>query len=126
MKVLSQVKPCPSRRLQVLMSLSGDVHHVHSGVALVLPHIPDASSRTGHLVRSFSETTSVRFDDLSEQAIRAYVATGEPFDKAGSYGIQGKAGVFVRGIEGCYFNVMGLPINRLARELSALIDDGLL
>lgn len=56
--------------------------------------------------------------------LQAYIATGEPFDKAGSYGIQGLAGSFVEGIEGCYFNVMGFPVHRFTRELVALIKEG--
>jgi septum formation protein len=59
------------------------------------------------------ETTRVHFKELSEEEIRAYVASGEPADKAGAYGIQGRGGLLVDRIEGCYFNVVGLPMNRL-------------
>jgi len=59
------------------------------------------------------ETTRVHFRVLSEEEIRAYVASGEPADKAGAYGIQGRGGLLVDRIEGCYFNVVGLPSNRL-------------
>jgi septum formation protein len=70
-------------------------------------------------------TTAVRFRELSAAEIRAYVASGEPMDKAGGYGIQGKAGVFVSRIEGSYFNVVGLPIAELfvtLRDLGALAE----
>jgi septum formation protein len=65
-----------------------------------------------------SETT-VRFKQLSDDEIRRYVATGEPFDKAGAYGIQGKAGMFIEHISGSYTGVMGLPVFETARLLSA-------
>ncbi len=59
------------------------------------------------------EITRVTFAPLSDEEIDAYIATGEPFDKAGAYGIQGIGGRYVTRIEGCYFNVMGLPLARL-------------
>lgn len=64
--------------------------------------------------------TDVFMTSMSDQEIEAYIATGEPFDKAGSYGIQGRAGIFVERIEGDYYNVVGLPISRLCRELKSL------
>ena len=76
------------------------------------------------LVRSFAETTHVQFAALSPELIRAYVATGEPFGKAGAYGIQGVAGSFVSRVEGCYYNVVGLPLHRVAAEVARLIDEG--
>ena len=75
---------------------------------------------------SFSETTEVEFAALSPELIAAYVATGEPFGKAGAYGIQGVAGSFVKRISGCYFNVVGLPLHRVSAELARLIKDGAL
>ena len=78
------------------------------------------------LVCSFAETTHVEFAALSPALIAAYVATGEPFGKAGAYGIQGVAGSFVKGISGCYFNVMGLPLHRVAAEVARLVDSGAL
>jgi septum formation protein len=65
-----------------------------------------------------AESTRVFFRRLTEDEIKAYVRSGEPMDKAGAYGIQGRAGAFVRRIEGCYFNVMGLPLARTAQMLS--------
>ena len=67
------------------------------------------------------ETTEVTFYDLTEPDIDAYVATGEPADKAGAYGIQGLGRALVSGIEGDYYNVVGLPVARVLRELSGLL-----
>jgi len=61
--------------------------------------------------------TRVTFAALSAEEINSYVATGEPFDKAGGYAIQGRAGRFITRVEGCYFNVVGLPLSRLCRAL---------
>ena len=103
----------------MLRRLSGRKHVVHTGVALYFP-------RKKLLLRSFSESTHVQFAQLSDEAIASYVASGESSDKAGAYGIQGAAAAFVTGIEGCYFNVVGMPLHRLAAELVAAIDEGVL
>jgi len=87
----------------MLGRLHGRVHEVWTGVAVV----------QGGEQRTATECTRVRFVRLEDDEIAAYVATGEPLDKAGAYGIQGRAGAFVRGIEGDYFNVVGLPLARL-------------
>ena len=71
----------------------------------------------GEEVRTFSEETKVEFFQLTDEEIRAYVKTDEPMDKAGAYGIQGRGSLFVKGIKGDYFNVVGLPVARLYREL---------
>ena len=76
-----------------------------------------AESGSPPVMHSFSEVTKVTFHDLSSQTIDAYIATGEPFDKAGGYGIQATAASFVSGIEGCYFNVVGFPAARFCQEL---------
>ena len=89
----------------MLRRLSGRRHTVYTGVALIL----DNREVTG------VETTDVYFGDLTDAAIWAYVKTGEPMDKAGAYGLQGRAGVFVRRIEGDVTNVIGLPLYRVAR-----------
>ena len=81
---------------------------MHTGVAIIASSAKECS---------FSETTVVSFMDFSDQDIDEYIASGEPFGKAGSYGIQGKAAVFVKGIEGCYFNVVGFPLHRFLKEL---------
>jgi nucleoside triphosphate pyrophosphatase len=90
---------------RMLRLLSGATHEVHTGLALVC--------RPDEIERVIEEITRVSFAPLSDDEIAAYIATGEPFDKAGGYGIQGVAGRYVTRIEGCYFNVMGLPLARL-------------
>jgi len=89
----------------MLRRLSGRAHEVHTGLALL--------RSTGAEQRVVEEITRVHFAPLTEQEIEDYIATGEPFDKAGAYGIQGIGGRYVTRIEGCYFNVMGLPLARL-------------
>ena len=87
---------------RMLRILSGATHRVVTGVCLV--RAPAQIEAVAH------ETTMVKFRDLEEEEIRDYVASGEPLDKAGAYAIQGLASRFVTRIEGCYFNVVGLPI----------------
>ena len=96
---------------EMLRSLSGRVHTVVTGCCLKL----------GDRERCFSQSTSVEFYPMSDREIDEYIATGEPFDKAGSYGIQGKGMLFVKGIAGDYFNVMGLPVALLGRELKSFL-----
>ena len=90
---------------RMLRLLSGATHEVHTGLAL--------QRRPDEIECVAEEITRVSFAPLSDDEIAAYIATGEPFDKAGGYGIQGVAGRYVTRIEGCYFNVMGLPLARL-------------
>lgn len=92
---------------EMLRSLSGRIHKVFTGVAIVC----------GEKVTSFFEETEVEFYPLTDEEISDYVATGEPMDKAGAYGIQGRGAVLVKRINGDYFNVMGLPISKVYREL---------
>lgn len=100
-----------------LRELSGRVHHVSTGVCLMqLDH-----AATAVATRSFVETTRVSFFDLTDEEIRAYVASGEPMDKAGAYGIQGRGRLLVSGIDGDWSNVVGLPVARVVRELEALL-----
>ena len=96
----------------MLEKLSGQTHSVVTGVTLI--RLPDAQRR------AFTETTHVTFATLSSDQILEYIATGEPFDKAGSYAIQGRAGRFIPRIEGCYFNVVGLPLARVQNALDEL------
>jgi septum formation protein len=84
----------------MLRLLSGRTHRVITGVALV----------TANHVEVAAEATAVQFLTLSDQDIAGYVATGEPMDKAGAYAIQGRAARWIPRIEGCYYNVVGLPI----------------
>lgn len=93
---------------EMLSSLSGKTHTVFTGVCII----------SGEKEIVFAEKTDVTFYELSDTEINKYIASGEPFDKAGAYGIQGKAALFVKGIEGDYFNVMGFPIARLNRTLT--------
>jgi septum formation protein len=97
---------------QMLLKLSGRTHSVITGVTLI--RLPDAERR------NFVETTHVHFANIPEQEITRYLATGEPFDKAGSYAIQGRAGRYVPRVEGCYFNIVGLPLARLYQSLQEL------
>ena len=99
---------------RMLRLLSGREHRVVTGVCL----------RLGEARRVFSQETLVRFYPLGEDEIEAYVRTGEPMDKAGAYGIQGKGALLVEGITGDYFNVVGLPVARLVRELKGLTKEG--
>jgi septum formation protein len=89
----------------MLAALSGGGHEVFTGVALVRGE--DLFTVVDH------ECTRVYFRELTTAEIAWYVASGEPLDKAGAYGIQGRGGLFVRGIEGCFFNVVGLPLPKL-------------
>jgi septum formation protein len=96
----------------MLEQLSGRAHSVLTGVTLV--RLPDAERR------EFVESTLVQFEQLSAEEISDYLATGESHDKAGAYAIQGRAGRYIPRIEGCYFNVVGLPLTRLLRSLHEL------
>lgn len=93
----------------MLSSLSGNTHKVYSGICLI-----NAYNDT---VVTDCDCTEVRFSELNPRQIRNYINSGEPMDKAGAYGIQGLGGAFVEGINGCYYNVMGLPLNKLYKAL---------
>lgn len=93
---------------RMLALLSGRTHSVYTGVAI---------AENGIIVHSFVGETLVEFYPLFDEDIEWYVATGEPFDKAGAYGIQGKGAYLVKRIDGDFYNVMGLPIAELARYL---------
>ena len=95
---------------EMLRTLSGRTHEVYTGVTVIAD---------GREVSEY-EVTSVHFRELSEEEIRRYVATGEPMDKAGAYGIQGIGSLLIRGIDGDFFNVKGLPLCRLGRILAGL------
>ena len=93
----------------MLKTLSGRVHEVFTGVCVVFPN--------GRKERFFEET-KVEFYPLSAEQIEAYIKTGEPMDKAGAYGIQGKGALLVKRIDGDYYNVMGLPVAKLSRVIA--------
>ena len=95
---------------EMLRALSGRAHEVYTGLAV---------RHNEHCELTY-ERTAVRFKPLTGQEIAAYIATGEPMDKAGAYGIQGRASLFVEGIDGDYFNVVGLPVCTLGKLLSSL------
>ena len=97
---------------EILKTLSGRTHRVITGCALY----------RGEKKRVFSAVTEVEFYPLTDAEIRAYIATGEPMDKAGAYGIQGKGALLIKGIRGDYFNVVGLPVAALKRELAAFAE----
>ncbi len=92
---------------RMLASLSDVRHQVYTGVTL----------RRGNKILTAHEVTNVTFRSLSEEEIGAYIATGEPMDKAGAYGIQGFGSLLVERLEGDYFNVMGLPVCRVGQML---------
>jgi septum formation protein len=96
--------------VRMLRLLSGRAHQVITGVCLIAPGYDQTEA----------EITEVRFSELSEREIAGYVETGEPMDKAGAYAIQGMASRWVERIDGCYFNVVGLPVPRLYRLLQTL------
>jgi septum formation protein len=100
---------------KMLRDLSGRRHHVYTGVTVMLSDGAGAEKKV-----SFYEETGVDFCEMSDDEIRAYIATGDPMDKAGAYGIQSYAAPFVSAISGDYYNVMGLPASRLYHELKGL------
>ncbi len=105
----------PDEAVAMLRQLSGRSHWVVTGLCLA------QTDQQGRIRKCFTaaERTKVTFRPLSDDEIAAYVATGEPMDKAGAYGIQGKAAVFVTQVVGCYYNVVGLPLAKLTTLLKA-------
>ena len=93
--------------LNMLTKLSGRVHEVYTGVTII----------KGDTTRNFSVCTKVKMFENSEKLLKDYIATGEPMDKAGAYGIQGKGAILIEGIEGDYNNVVGLPLAKVYRVL---------
>ena len=111
-QILGKPKDTEDAR-QMLTLLSGRDHQVMTGLTVA----------RGETVLSVTEVTDIHFRQLSQQEILRYIATGEPMDKAGSYGIQGGAAVFAQRIEGDYFNVVGLPVCRLWQLLQQLAPE---
>lgn len=100
--------------IQMLKKLQGASHEVYTGVTML------SRDENGEQLKTFHVMTAVEFYPMSEEEIESYVDTGEPMDKAGAYGIQGKAGIFVKEIRGDYNNVVGLPVARLYQELKQM------
>ncbi|KPL19752.1 MAG: hypothetical protein AMJ92_01885 [candidate division Zixibacteria bacterium SM23_81] len=98
--------------IEMLRRLSNRTHQVYTGLTLI--------DVAGDVSASRVERTEVTFRELSEDEIAAYVSTGEPLDKAGAYGIQGKGALLVSAINGCYYNVVGLPLAKLMEMLHRL------
>lgn len=108
----------------MLHRLSGGTHQVYTGVTLF--YRPAFSQLdTDVRIKTFHEATKVHFYPMTEEEISFYIATGEPLDKAGAYGIQGLFARYVRGIEGDYGNVVGLPVGRLYQEAKELLGNRL-
>lgn len=96
----------------MLKELSGNIHEVYSGITVL-------NSKTKDLKCDYVKT-KIKFSNLTDNEIMDYIKTNEPMDKAGSYGIQGFGGVFVEEIQGCYYNVVGLPLNKLKHMVETL------
>ena len=108
-KILGKPKD-KEEAFQMISMLQGKAHQVYTGVTLLI-------KKDGKKIRkTFHECSDVHVYPMCKEEIREYIATGEPMDKAGAYGIQGRGGLFVSSIEGDYFNVMGLPLCRLSHE----------
>lgn len=99
---------------RMLSEIAGDAHQVYTGVTLI---------RTGEYPKTitFAEKTEVYLYPMSEKEINAYIGTKDPMDKAGAYGIQGDFAIYVKAIEGDYYNVVGLPIGKVYQELKQLL-----
>ena len=110
-KILGKPSSAEDAR-HMLQQLGGRTHSVLTGVALV--RLPDGERR------QFIESTLVHFRPITDEELSSYLATEEPYDKAGAYAIQGQAGRYIPRIEGCYFNVVGLPLSRVLNELKSL------
>lgn len=111
-KVLGKPKS-EENAYHMLSLLSGRDHQVMTGCTVL----------RGEKCETFTEVTDLHFRTLSEREIRAYIASGEPMDKAGAYGIQGGAALFCRRMEGDYYNVMGLPVCRLWQTLQSIAPE---
>lgn len=101
---------------QMISMLQGRVHQVYTGVTLIY------CGKQGRIVRSFVEKTDVSVYPMSENEISAYAAEEDPMDKAGAYGIQGRFAAFIKGIDGDYTNVVGLPVGRIYQEIKQLFE----
>ena len=101
--------------IEMLRTESGRWNHVYTGVAVLRMLVEDAGERC--VGKADFDTAGVRFAAMTDEEIEAYVATGEPMDKAGAYGIQGRSSMFIDRIEGSFYTVVGLPVHLLYRML---------
>ncbi len=113
--------------VRMIRMLQGHIHQVYTGVTLVFCGKTSreqavAVDNDSHII-TFAEKTDVHVCPMTEAQIRSYVETGEPMDKAGAYGIQGRFAVWVKGISGDYNNVVGLPLGRVCRELIGISEN---
>ncbi|GAB6031810.1 hypothetical protein CHUAL_010212 [Chamberlinius hualienensis] len=109
---------------RMLENLSGKVHVVHTGVILMQPtQSGSTDAEDSYVIHQFTASTEVEFAPLSSEIIEAYVATGEPLDKAGAYGIQGKGGSLVKAINGDFYNVVGFPLHRFCTEIARIYSN---
>lgn len=102
----------PQEAFNMLRKLSGNTHSVLTGVSILSPNKKE----------TFYCEAFVRFSQLTDEEIKNYVQTEEPYDKAGGYGIQGKAAKFIEAIQGDYYTIMGLPVNALYQHLKGFIE----
>lgn len=101
---------------QMIQLLQGKTHQVYTGVTLIL------HGKKKPIIRTFSERTDVHVYSMTDEEVRTYADGEEPMDKAGSYGIQGQFAAFIRGIDGDYNNVVGLPVGRVYQELKEMFE----
>ena len=106
---------------EMLLALQGNTHQVYTGVAMIWQEPGNGGNdNTRQII--FAEETAVTLYPMSHEEITGYIATGEPMDKAGAYGIQGCFAEYICGITGDYYNVVGLPVSKLMQELRPLLD----
>ncbi len=110
--------------VSMLRRLSGASHQVYTGVTLLYREAGGKTAPAPVKQKTFHEMTRVQFYPMSRQEIESYAANGEPLDKAGAYGIQGVFARYVQGLEGDYYNVVGLPVGRLYQELKDFVNFG--
>lgn len=103
--------------IEILEELSGDLHEVCTGVCIIIRRNCQDSKKAGEQEIVFSVSTQVVVNPISREQIENYIDTGEPFDKAGAYAIQGEFGIYIKEIHGDYYNVVGFPISRIYEEL---------
>lgn len=109
---------------EMLLLLQGNTHQVYTGVTLVFGEVEE-DGKAVRRICTFAEKTSVTMYPVSRREIKDYIATGEPMDKAGAYGIQGRCAAWIRKISGDYSNVVGLPVGRLWQELKKMDIEGI-